>query len=74
MDDMGDMGDGGMMTMSEVDEIEIPAGDTVKLEPGGYHIMLMELVEQLSAGDEIELTLDFHESGEQTVTFEIRSA
>jgi len=74
MDDMDGDSSGGMMTMSEVDEIEVPAGETVVLAPGGYHIMLMDLVSQLSAGDTIELTLDFHESGEQTVMFEVRSA
>lgn len=77
MDDMGTTGSSmmdDMMTMVEVDEIEVPAGETVMLKPGGYHIMLMELAEPLEAGSTIELTLEFHESGSQKVTFEVRSA
>lgn len=76
-DDMGSTGSSmmdDMMTMVEVDEIEVPAGETVMLKPGGYHIMLMELAEPLEAGSTIELTLEFHESGSQKVTFEVRSA
>ncbi|MGO1537829.1 MAG: copper chaperone PCu(A)C [Leucobacter sp.] len=47
-------------TMSEVEGgFEIPAGGTHALEPGGDHIMLMELHEELLAGDEIPLTLHF---------------
>ncbi len=77
MDDMGSTGSSmmdDMMTMVEVDEIEVPAGETVMLKPGGYHIMLMELAEPLEAGTTIELTLEFHESGSQKVNFEVRSA
>ena len=67
-DDMsGDMGDGAM-TMQEVESIPLPAGETVKLEPGGYHIMLLDLAEPLEEGMEFELTLTFEQAGELTVT------
>lgn len=56
-----------MMEMVPVDRIEVPAGETVSLEPGGLHIMLLELVEPLEAGDEIELTLTFEVAGEVVV-------
>ena len=47
------MDDGaGMMEMRPVDRIEIPAGETVALEPGGYHVMLKELAAPLEAGDD----------------------
>ena len=73
--DDGDMSDGaGMMEMRPVDRIEIPAGATVALEPGGYHIMLLELVAPLEAGTTIEVTLTFEESGEQVVTADVRDA
>lgn len=52
----------GTMAMSEVDQIDLPAGKTVKLEPGGYHIMLMELVKPLEKGQTFKVTLQF-ESG-----------
>lgn len=73
-DGMGDddgMG-GGMMEMRPVDRIEVPAGDTVVLEPGGYHVMLLELAAPLQAGDTVEVTLSFEESGEQVVTADVR--
>ena len=76
-DDMGEMSDDttgdmdmgdGAMSMQEVDSIPLPAGETVSLEPGGYHIMLLELAEPLEDGTTFELTLMFEEAGEQTVT------
>lgn len=69
--DMG--GDGGAMTMQEVDAIDLPAGTTVSLEPGGYHVMLLDLVAPLTIGQEIEVTLTFAEAGEVRVTAEVRA-
>lgn len=66
-------GDGdGMMQMREVDRVAIPAGESVALEPGGYHVMLLDLAAPLETGDTIDLTLTFEESGEQVVTAEVR--
>lgn len=69
---MGGASGEAMMEMRPVDEIAIPAGETVALEPGGYHIMLVELAEPLEVGDEIELTLTFEEAGDVVVTAEVR--
>ena len=71
-DDEGDDMDMGNMTMVEVDSIELPAGDTVVFEPGGYHVMLLGLVEPLEVGDTFELTLTFASGAEETVTVEVR--
>lgn len=60
------MGD-GQMTMQEVDRIELPAGTTVALEPGGYHVMLMQLVEPLEVGRTIRVTFVFEVAGEVVV-------
>lgn len=78
MDDMSDdtmaeSGDGmegmdGEMEMVEVGRIDLPAGETVALEPGGYHIMLLDVEEPLEAGDEIEVTLEFEKAGSTTIT------
>jgi copper(I)-binding protein len=69
----GGMENGGeSMTMQPVDSIELPAGETVALEPGGYHVMLLDLVEPLEVGQEIELTLSFQVAGDRTVTAEVR--
>jgi len=64
--------DDGAMTMKPVDAVELPAGKAVKLEPGGYHIMLLDLVKPLEVGEKIELTLTFDEAGEKTVTAQVR--
>lgn len=72
MGDM-DMEDGfAMMGMREVDRLEIPAGTTVELVPGGFHLMLIDLAEDLVPGTEYDLTLTFAEAGEITVTVEVR--
>ncbi len=63
---------GGMMTMQPVDEIPVPAGETVSLEPGGYHVMLLELAEPLEVGTTITVTLTFEQSGPVEVTAEVR--
>lgn len=62
----------GMMEMRPVEAIELPAGETAVLEPGGYHIMLIDLAEPLAVGTTIDVTLTFEYAGEQVVTVEIR--
>lgn len=49
--------EGGMMTMREVEAIELPAGQPVALEPGGFHVMLIGLKALVQAGETVELTL-----------------
>ena len=49
----------GVMKMSPVDGIDIPAGKTVKLAAGGYHVMLMGLKQQMKPGDRVPLRLTF---------------
>lgn len=66
------MGDDGMMTMEMVPSIPVPANGSVSLEPGGYHVMLMNLAAPLQTGEEFEITLQFENAGEITVTVEIR--
>lgn len=65
-EEMGSMSE--VMTMRELtDGLELPANTTVELAPGGYHIMLIDLVEPLDAGDSFEVDLSF-EGGTETVT------
>jgi len=47
----------GMMRMRAVPFLELPAGKTVRLEPGGYHIMLFDLRQSLVAGQKLKLEL-----------------
>jgi len=51
--------DGDLMKMRPVEAVQIPAGETVQLKPGGEHIMLVGLTTPLVAGDTIMLTLTF---------------
>src|SRR6056297_2052518 len=61
-----------MMGMREIDALDVPAGETVSLEPGGYHLMLLELADDLVPGESFDLTLEFADAGEVTVTVEVR--
>ena len=67
-------GDGGMMGMQPVKRLEIPAGGTVELKPGSYHIMLIGLKQDLKVGDSIEITLEFEKVGEIKVTATVRES
>ncbi|MFN7151064.1 MAG: copper chaperone PCu(A)C [Microthrixaceae bacterium] len=67
----GEMG-GGMMSMRQVQRIDVPADGTVALEPGGYHVMLLDVQKELVPGDTIEVTLTFERAGEVTVTADVR--
>lgn len=46
-----------VMKMRAVDTVPLPAGKAVSLRPGGYHVMLLNLKQQLKAGDSVPLTL-----------------
>jgi hypothetical protein len=62
----------GMTGMHHIDRLDIPAGQTVRLEPGGYHLMLMGLTGELEVGGTIELMLVFERAGSVVVQAEIR--
>lgn len=53
----------GVATMGSVAALEIPAGGTVELKPGGFHIMLSGLKAPLKKGDMIMLELKFEHAG-----------
>ena len=61
----------GVGTMEHVDFIEIPAGETVNLEHGGYHIMFMRLTDTLKEGEMRKVTLIFEHAGRAEVEFMI---
>ena len=62
----------GDASMHEMGPLDVPPGDAVVFEPGASHVMLIDLVEPLVAGDSFELTLDFESAGEQVVTVDVR--
>jgi hypothetical protein len=62
------MDSSGMMGMHPIDRLEIPAGGSVTLEEGGYHLMLMGIDwNDVIAGSSIELRLEFEVAGEVTI-------
>ena len=65
-------GASGMMAMHPVDRIDLPADGRVALEPGGLHVMLIDLVSELAVGDTIELTLTFEHAAPVTVSATVR--
>jgi copper(I)-binding protein len=62
----------GVMTMHQVDGIDVPAKGQAELKPGGLHVMLIGLKRELKAGDMVVLTLNFEKSGLITANAEIR--
>jgi periplasmic copper chaperone A len=63
----------GMTGMHPVDKIEVPAGGEVRLQPGGFHLMLMSLAKPLAVGDKLEIDLVFEHAGRVVVQAEVRS-
>ena len=65
--------EGDVMRMRQVDGIELPAGKTVDLAPGGHHLMLMGLKAPLKVGDAFALKLKFQKAGELTVQVQVEA-
>jgi len=63
--------DGDVMTMREVDAVDLPAGQKVEFKPGGFHLMLMGLKAPLKLGDKFAMTLRFEKAGEVVVTVHV---
>ncbi len=63
------VGADGVAKMSHVEGIDLPAGETVVLEPGGYHIMLMGLTKPLTEGEMVPATLIFEHAGRIEMEF-----
>ena len=54
--------DKDVMRMSSVAALDLPAGKTIELKPGGYHVMLMDLKNPLADKSNIPLTLTFEDA------------
>src|SRR5579872_6669602 len=61
----------GVMTMRPVGGLVIEPGKTVKLTPGGFHLMLLDLKGPLKQGEKLPVTLDFEKAGKVSVTFDV---
>ncbi|MDR2876131.1 MAG: copper chaperone PCu(A)C [Methylobacillus sp.] len=61
----------GVMEMRMLKALELPANQTVKLEPGGMHLMLNDLKQPLKPGEIIPVTLTLKDKSGQTTTLKV---
>jgi periplasmic copper chaperone A len=64
--------DGGMMRMSPVKQIDVPARGKVELKPGSFHVMLFGIKGTPAAGDTMQLTLTFDDGTKITTPAQFR--
>src|ERR1700738_844578 len=63
----------GVMTMRPLDKgLAIEPGKTVKLAPGGYHLMLIDLKNTLKQGDKLPITLEFEKAGKVKLSLDVQ--
>jgi hypothetical protein len=65
--------EGDTMRMRAIDALDLPAGKIVDLKPGGYHVMLIDLKQQLKAGESVPVTLVIQNAAGQRETVEIKA-
>ena len=63
----------GVMKMGQVMAIDVAAGGSVELKPGGYHIMIFETDNTYGVGEKIDLKLNFEKAGTIEKTLEIKA-
>jgi len=63
--------EGDVMRMRAVERIDLPAGKPVQLAPGGYHVMLMDLKQELKPGSTVLLTLTIAVEGKEPDTVQV---
>ncbi len=65
--------EGGVMKMAEMKNgLDIPAHGTVRLAPGGYHVMFTHLTKPLVKGEKVAATFTFEHAGPVTVEFPVQ--
>ena len=63
----------GVMTMRPLDKgLTIEPGKTVKLAPGGYHLMMLDLKSPLKQGDKVPVTLEFEKAGKVALSLDVQ--
>ena len=62
-----------VMSMQPVTSVALPAGKSVAIEPEGYHVMLIDLVNQVKAGDQVPLTLIVEDSKGVKESIEVKA-
>ncbi len=62
-----------IMKMRAIPGLELPAGKAVELKPGGYHVMLMDLKEQMKEGQSVPITLVVEDKDKKRETVEVKA-
>lgn len=62
-----------VMKMRQIAALDLPAGQSVALKPGGHHLMLMNLKTQLKPGDSVPLSLVFEDRAGKRQTVELKA-
>jgi len=62
-----------IMKMRAIPGLELPAGKAVELKPGGYHVMLMDLKEQMKEGQSVPITLVVEGKDKKRETVEVKA-
>lgn len=65
--------DGNVMRMRAIPALELPAGKTVELKPGGFHVMLMDLKQEIKAGQTVPVTLVVEGADNKRETIEVKA-
>lgn len=69
---MSMMDTNGVMSMQMQEAVSVTAGQKVEFKPGGLHIMLFNLKEELTPGDTFSLTLNFKQAGSIVVDVQVK--
>lgn len=64
----------GTARMIEQEKLLIPAGDSLELSPGGYHLMLMMPTAPLKAGHKVTINLQLEGGSTESIEYEVRNA
>ncbi|MFN7980196.1 MAG: copper chaperone PCu(A)C [Vicinamibacterales bacterium] len=64
----------GMMKMSPVKKVDVPAKGKVELKPGSFHVMLFEVKKKIADGEKISLTFTFDDGSKVTTEAQVRKA
>jgi hypothetical protein len=63
----------GVMMMRPVSQIDLPASGEAELRPGGLHVMLLGITDDLEEGETVDLTLTFENAGEMNISAPVRT-
>jgi len=67
-----EMDNQGVMSMHPQHQIELPPDSQVEFTPGGYHVMLVDLQQDLKVGDTVELRIRFKNFGDITLNVPVK--